>query len=144
VHLLNLVRLHDFTADDRYRARAERGFEAFASALTNMPTAVSEMLLALDYRLDTPKEVIIVTPTTRREADPFLTRLSAIFLPNRVVAVAVEGSDLEEQSRVVPLLEGKYAMQGLATAYVCENRVCDLPTTDPEVFADQLRRQKSE
>ena len=144
VHLLNLVRLHDFTADDRYRARAERGFEAFASALTNMPTAVSEMLLALDYRLDTPKAVIIVTPTTRREADPFLTRLSAIFLPNRVVAVAVEGSDLEEQSRVVPLLEGKYAMQGLATAYVCENRVCDLPTTDPEVFADQLRRQKSE
>jgi uncharacterized protein YyaL (SSP411 family) len=25
------------------------------------------------------------------------------------------------------------------TAYVCENRICDLPTTDPAVFATQIR-----
>ena len=140
VHLLNLLRLHDFTGNDRFRARAERGFKAFAPALTDMPTAVSEMLLALDYRLDTSKEVIIVTPASRQEAEPFLRRLSSAFLPNRILVVAVEGEDLEEQASVVPLLDGKYAMQGRATAYVCENRVCELPTTDPDLFAEQLTR----
>ena len=137
--LLNLVRLHDFTGDDRFRTRAGRALEAFASTLNRAPTAAAEMLLVLDYRLDTPKEVIIVTPTARREADPFLQRLGATFLPNRILAVAVEGPDLEEQARVVPLLAGKYARGGQATAYVCENRVCDLPTTDPVRFAEQIR-----
>ena len=138
--LLNLVRLHDFTGDDRFRARAERALAAFAATLNRAPTAAAEMLLALDYRLDTPKEVIIVVPRARSEADPFLERLAATFLPNRILAVAVEGPDLEEQARVVPLLEDKYARGGQATAYVCENRVCDLPTTDPAQFAAQIRR----
>ena len=53
--------------------------------------------------------------------------------------MVVEGGDLETQARLIPLLEGKYARDGQTTAYVCENRVCDLPTTDPAVFASQLR-----
>jgi len=36
------------------------------------------------------------------------------------------------------LLDGKTARDGRATAYVCENRICDLPTTDPAVFATQI------
>ena len=97
------------------------------------------MLLAVDFHLDTPKEIIIVTPDDRQDAAPFLDRLASIFLPNRILAVAVEGADLDAQVEIVPLFQGKYAIDGRATAYVCENRVCDLPTTDPEVFAEQLR-----
>ena len=140
VQLLNLVRLHELTTDDRYRQRTERALGAFASVLTTSPAAAAEMLLAVDFHLDTPKEIILVTPSSRAEAAPFLERLAATFLPNRILAVAVEGTDLETQAAVVPLIEGKYAIGGVATAYVCENRVCDLPTTDPEVFARQIRQ----
>ena len=138
LQLLNLVRLHEFTTDDRFRQRAEKAFAAFALVLTSAPASAAEMLLAVDFHLDTPKEVIIVAPAARADADPFLERLASTFLPNRILAVAVEGNDLDAQAEVVPLIEGKYAMEGKATAYVCENRVCDLPTTDPEVFARQI------
>lgn len=40
----------------------------------------------------------------------------------------------------VPLLRGKKSLKGQATAYVCERRLCRLPTADPEVFAQQLRK----
>jgi uncharacterized protein YyaL (SSP411 family) len=40
----------------------------------------------------------------------------------------------------VPWITGKVAQQDRVTAYVCENRVCALPTTDPEVFAGQIRK----
>ena len=139
VQLLNLVRLHEFTTDDRFRQRAERALGAFAGTLTTTPTSAAEMLLAVDFHLDTPKEIILVAPSSRADAGPFLDRLATTFLPNRILAVAVEGRDLADQAEVVPLLEGKYAIDGRATAYVCENRVCDLPTTDPEVFARQIR-----
>jgi uncharacterized protein YyaL (SSP411 family) len=54
--------------------------------------------------------------------------------------VAVEGADLAAQARLVPLVQGKLARKGEATAYVCEKRICALPTSDPEVFAGQIRK----
>ena len=140
VHLLNLLRLYEFTTDDRYRRRAEQALEAFSDVLAESPTAVSEMLLAVDFLLDTPKEIVIVVPHSREQADPFLAELSATFLPNRILAIVADGDDLVSQTALIPLLEGKVARGGQSTAYVCENRICDLPTTDPAVFATQIRR----
>ena len=42
VQLLNLLRLHEFTTDDRYRQRAEKAFEAFSDVIAQSPTVVSE------------------------------------------------------------------------------------------------------
>ena len=139
VQLLNLLRLHEFTTDDQYRQRAEQAFQAFSDVLTQSPMVVSEMLLAVDFHLDTPKEIVIVVPHVREEAEPFLDELNATFLPNRILAIVAEGSELESHTALVPLLEGKVARGGKSTAYVCENRICDLPTTDPAVFAAQIR-----
>ena len=137
---LNLMRLHEFTTEDRYRQRAERTLQAFSARLSQSPTALSEMLLASDFHFDTPKELVIVTPNSREEAEPLLAKLRSTFLPNRVLTIAAEGDDLADQSRLVPLLEGKVTRGGQATAYVCERRLCKLPTSDPEVFAQQIRK----
>ncbi len=140
VQALNLLRLHELTTEDRYRQRAERTLEAFGDRGAQAPAALSEMLLAIDFRLDTPKEVVIVAPTSRKEAEPLLARLRSTFVPNRVLTVAAEGEDIISRSRLVPLLRGKVSREGRATAYVCERRVCRLPTADPEMFAQQLRK----
>ncbi len=139
VQALNLLRLHELTTDDRFRQRAERTLRAFGVPLAAGPAALSEMLLAADFQLDMAKEIVIVTPHSRREAEPLLAKLRATFLPNRVLVVAVEGADLAAQSQVVPLLRGKATRNGQATANVCEKRVSKLPTWDPEVFLKQLR-----
>ena len=139
VQLLNLVRLQEFTTDDRYRQRAEQAFEAFSDVLARNPVVVSEMLLAVDFYLDTPKEIVIVVPHTRAEAEPLLDELRATFVPNRILAVVAEGNELDSHAALIPLLEGKVARDSKSTAYVCENRICDLPTTDPAVFATQIR-----
>jgi uncharacterized protein YyaL (SSP411 family) len=95
------------------------------------------MLLAVEFHHDVPKEIVIVTPSLK-EAEPFLARLRRTFLPNRVLAV-VKASDVEERADIVPLVRGKLALGGRATAYVCEQQVCKRPTSDPEVFARQIR-----
>ena len=140
VQALNLLRLHELTTQDRYRRRAERTLRAFGERLSQAPAALSEMLLAADFHLDTPREVVIVTPTAREEAEPFLARLRSTFLPNSVLAIAAEGADLAAQARLIPLLEGKVARDGRATAYVCERRICKLPTSDPTAFARLIRK----
>ncbi len=144
VAVLNLLRLHEFTTGDDYRKRAERSFRYMADILQSNPVALSEMLLAIDFYFDTPKQIIIVTPSgKKKDAAPLLAVLRSRFVPNRILSVVSEGEELESSARVVPLLGGKEAMDGQVTAYVCENRVCKLPTSDTEEFARQLRLVKT-
>jgi len=139
VALLNLLRLHEFTSDTAYHVRAALCFSAFAEALEQQPTALSEMLLALDYQLGSTLEIVLVRPEQGGSADAMLAELRTSFVPNRVLAVTREGEDIEALASIVPLVSGKRARQGATTAYVCQNRVCQFPTTDPQVFRRQLR-----
>jgi uncharacterized protein YyaL (SSP411 family) len=53
------------------------------------------------------------------------------------------GTEQQRLTALVPLVGDKVPQHGRATAYVCENRVCALPTSDPEIFARQLAAQTS-
>jgi len=140
IALLNLLRLAEFTTDDRLRARAEAGLRAFEPTIIAAPSSVAGMLAAVDFASDTPKEIVIVTPDGASGAQALLAILHRSFVPNRILAVVDEQATHGELTRTVPLVEGKLALRRQATAYVCERRVCDLPTTDPAVFAHQLAR----
>jgi uncharacterized protein len=143
VHTLNLLRLYDFTTKDGYRARAEKTLQAFGAILDKAPGVMSELLLAVDYHLDTPKEIVIVTAKSRTDAEPFLSQLAQTFLPNKVLTVVSGGDDVAAHAAMVPLVAHKTAQGGKTTAYVCEQQVCALPTTDPETFAKQIRQVKT-
>jgi uncharacterized protein YyaL (SSP411 family) len=96
------------------------------------------MLLALQFGLDDPLEIIIVTPSDRSQAKAFMDVLRRTYLPNVVVSVVVEGAELQAQAKWLPPLERKTARGGRATAYVCRRGVCRLPVTDAERFAREL------
>jgi len=138
VQALNLLRLYEWTTDESYRERADHTLRAFAGDFKRAPNALSEMLLALDFRLDTPKEIALISPGATTAAAPFLDVLRRTFLPNRVLVVAREGSATNDRFELVPWLQGKVARGGGVTAYVCERGVCDLPTRDPKDFVAQL------
>lgn len=133
----NLLRLAAFTGDDRYRRRADRLFTALAGPLAEAPAAFPAPLVALDARLAKRREIVLVVPRDRDQARPFLAHLRRRFLPQAVLCV-VRDRDVERAAEVLPLVAGKRAFGGRATAFVCEGHRCQLPTADPEVFAAQL------
>ena len=57
---------------------------------------------------------------------------------NRVLSVVTEGDVINDQKTTLPIIEGKIAIKGRATAYVCYLGVCQLPTTDVKTFKQQL------
>ncbi len=137
---MNLLRLSELTTVEAYRRRAEHAFRPLGGVLRNSPAALSEALLALEFFLDSAKEIVIVTKQSRAEAEPLLDRLRTIYVPNRVLLIATQGPALGELARVSPLVQGKVAGPKGPMAYVCKRGVCDLPTNDPAVFEKQVRR----
>lgn len=137
--LLNLYRLNEFTSDDSYRERADKTLKAFSQTLNSRPNSLTEMLIALDFRLDKPQEIVIVTPVGKKsDADMFLAEFRKKYLPNKILVVSEEGDDLQRQAEMIPVIRSKMAQNGKTTAYVCEKGVCQLPTSDPATFAKQI------
>jgi uncharacterized protein YyaL (SSP411 family) len=142
VAAMNLLRLYSLTANEEYRQRARDLFKAFASQLADDPVSASEMLLALDFYFDTPKEILIVAPTDREQADAFVRQLHRMFLPNRILVV-VSQDEAEGLSERMPVFQGKRALSDQVTAYVCENHTCERPVTSLEDFQGQLLKSSS-
>jgi uncharacterized protein YyaL (SSP411 family) len=138
VALMNLSRLHALTSDDRYRVAADRLLQAFEGTLRRSPRALTEMLLAMEFRASRPKEVVVVIGDDPGQAEPVLEQLRSRFLPHKVVVIVRHGTDRDALARRVPPAKGKLAREGKTTVYVCEQGVCLLPTTDPRVLAKQL------
>ncbi|MEK6609197.1 MAG: thioredoxin domain-containing protein [Myxococcota bacterium] len=140
VQLLDVLRLHELTSDDRFRQVAERALRSFAPPLAERPVALTEMLLALDWFTDAPREVVLAWPAATEPPETLLAVLRRTFLPNRVLAGAAEGPPLEALAKIVPLVESKRTRGGRPTAYVCVKGACELPTADPAVFEAQLKK----
>src|SRR5262249_19913063 len=117
---LNLLRLAEFTADDRRRARAEATLRAFAPVLQRTPAAAPALLAALAFRLDRAKEIVIVRPAAASGDEILLTTVRRSYLPNHILTATTEGDELTHQRQVIPLVADKQALRGATTAYVCE------------------------
>jgi len=138
VALANLLRLYELTGDDGYRTRADGVLAAFGPLLARRPGALSQMLCGLDFQQGPVKEIVLVSPSDDAALAPFVDVLARTFLPSRVVAGVSRTRPADVA--LVPLLDGKTAIGGRPTAYVCERRTCKLPTADVEEFRRQIGR----
>ncbi len=140
VAVLNLLRLHAYTTDDTYRARAEKAIKAFSIKLSDTPSALSEMLLAMDWYFDTPAEIILIAPpedAALKTATPFLDTFRRRFMPNRILVVADE-NQAAANARFTAPAKGRIAVNHQLTGYVCRNNTCSLPAETPAAFARLL------
>ena len=141
--LMNLLRLNELTGNDHYRTRAENTFRAFGAALESEPVVFSEALLALDYYHSSVSEIVIVLPDeVELESDPFFNELKKWYLPNKVLTV-VHHSQVEERQQLLQPIQGKIAIDGQTTVYICEKGICQLPAFDLEELRRQLKEIQS-
>ena len=130
-----LLRLAVLTGERAYEARAVTALRAVADLMARYPTGFGRFLCAHDFHLGPVTEVALVVPPGS-DPEPLLREVFGRYLPNRVVAGARDGD--RAAATGIPLLEGRRAVDGQPTAFVCRNYACDLPTTDAAALGRQL------
>lgn len=125
VAALNLLRLFDLTLEPGYQSTAQKTLQSVAPLMERYPFAASSAFLALDYFTDRSKEIAVVGKREAPETQEILSFLRKQFLPNKTFAFQEIG-----EKKVLPLFEGRNALEGKTTVYVCENNMCQQPTTD--------------
>ncbi|HEX2516560.1 MAG TPA: thioredoxin domain-containing protein, partial [Chloroflexota bacterium] len=136
-----LQRLAAYTGEGAYGERAERYLSALAASVAQHPAAFGRLLSALDFAIGPVQEVALVGDPAGPDTRDLLAALYARYDPNRVLALRPPGVEGESLAAVIPLLEGRTASEGRATAYVCQHFACRLPVTTPEDLLRQLDTQ---
>ncbi len=130
----SLLRLAKHLDNPEFHDKAVETLLLYFQQMERMPSGSGQLLCELAFLLSTPKEIAIVGKKGDAKTEAMLTALHCTYQPNKIVALS-ESAD----GQTLPLLAGKTQVDNTATAYVCENYVCQAPTTDIEAFVELLR-----
>lgn len=126
VAVLDLLRVGRLTMNRAFEEKAEETLNAFATKINAFPSGYPQMLIAYDFGLGPSKEIVIAEGNGTEE---MIQLIYSEFLPNKVLAVR-PSKETAEFVKLIPFAKDQVAQKDQATAYVCENYVCNLPTTD--------------
>ncbi len=136
VALQNMLRLTHLTGDlDLEKDARDLSRAAFAAA-GDQPAGHTMLLCALDYALGPIHEIALVGGADDSGIIEMLRAIRSRFLPNKAVVLVSS----QEIGRTVPFAKDLVRLEGKATAYVCSDYVCQLPTTNPEMMTDLLEK----
>ena len=127
---LNLLRLAQITDRQDFRDQAIKTLGVFAEQLTKTPTALPQMLVALDASLAKPRQIVIAGPRDSDATRALLRETHAHFIPNKIVLLADGGAGQQWLGGRLEFVKTVGPLDGKPAAYVCENFVCQLPTSD--------------
>ncbi len=129
IEMLNLLRLSRITANPELEETAEGLERASSKLIRKIPSGYTQFLSALDFGLGPAYEVIISGKPDSPDTEHMLEELWTYFIPNKVLVFRPEGSDPEITS-LAAYTKMQVPIKGKATAYVCRNYECQLPTTE--------------
>src|SRR5256885_11347055 len=88
VAALNLLRLSQIMNQEQLTQRARKTIDAFAATLSHFPSAMPQMLVALDYSLSKPRQIVIAGNKDAPETKALLKEVHRHFLPKTIMLLA--------------------------------------------------------
>ncbi|MEY2497699.1 MAG: hypothetical protein QOD12_1255 [Verrucomicrobiota bacterium] len=136
---LNLLRLAQFRDEQRWRERAEQTIAAFSPQISHFPSAMPQMLVALDFSLSKPCQIVVAGKRDAPETRALLAEVHRHFLPNKVLMLADGDTGQKFLEEKLEALQEMKPTNGKSAAYVCENFTCKAPVADPRALRELLR-----
>ncbi len=143
VSALNLVRLSWFFDNKDWHRMAEQTINAFQAQLSRSPSSLPQLLVALDASESPPRQIVIAGKPDATDTLALLREVNNRYQPNEIVILADGGLGQAYFTQKIEFFKDVHPIEDKATAYVCQNFVCQLPTSDPAVVSRQLDTGKS-
>jgi len=136
--MLDLLRLARLTADPELEEMVAELGRAFSKNVLQFPEAYTQLLAAVDFALGPSYEIVLVGEQEADNTKEMLKALRKQFIPNKIVLFRPAGEEEPEITRLARFTQHHASIAGKATAYVCLDYECRLPTTEPGKMLELL------
>ena len=135
VAVQTLLRLSVYTGRTEWWEMAERVLRRYHVEAEDNPHGMASMLIALDFALRRPVEIVIAGPPSAPGSRHLLQQAHHVYLPNKIVCLLPPG---EATPLAGALTQGRAPIDGKPTAYVCRNFTCSAPISTPAELRQAL------
>jgi uncharacterized protein YyaL (SSP411 family) len=139
VAALNLLRLAQIRNDKQMEDRARKTIDAFSATFSHFASAMPQMLVALDYSLSKPRQIVIAGKRDAPATKALVTEVYRHFLPNTILLLADGGEGQKYLGEKNEAIRAMSPIDKKPAAYVCENFTCKAPVTDLKALAALVR-----
>jgi uncharacterized protein YyaL (SSP411 family) len=130
VQMLNLQRLARMTGNTDWEEKAARTNRAFSRMAAKAPSAFTQLMAGVDFAVGPSFEIVIAGDPQAADTHQMVQALRRQFIPNKVVLLRPPGEAEDKITHLAEFTRYQSSLQGRATAYVCRNYRCQLPTTE--------------
>jgi hypothetical protein len=142
VAMLNLLRLGRITSSPSFEEKAASIGRAFSRNVQQAPSAYTQLMMAVDFGVGPSYEVAIAGKSQAEDTRAMVKALRTHFIPNKVVIFRPIEQEAPQITRLARFTKGKSSIDSKATAYVCLNHSCKMPTTDISRMLELLNISK--
>ncbi len=136
--LLDLIRISRISGDPSYESAADKLLRAFSGDVSAAPSGHTALLSGLDFALGPSFEIVLTGTPDAPDLKALRMVLDRQFLPNKVVLFRPAGQSEPLITKIAAFTKPQVTIRNKATAYVCTNYVCKLPTTEPAAMVRLL------
>jgi hypothetical protein len=129
VSMMNLLRLARMTANPELETKAVRIGQVFSADALASPAGFTQLTTAVDFAIGPTYEIVIVGNPARNDTKAMQRALNEKYLPNKVLLQVPLTGTAADIVKLAPYVKDYKVVDGKATAYVCRNHQCQLPTT---------------
>ncbi len=144
VAMLNLLRLGRITANYDFEEKAARIGRAFSRNVKQSPSAYTQLMVAVDFGVGPSYEVVIAGNSQAEDTKEMLKAIRTQFIPNKVMILRPTEQESPDSDHLAEFTKHHLSIEGKATAYVCLNYNCRLPTTDVNKMLELLNVSKKD
>ena len=136
IAMMNLLRLGRLTGRTEWEQMADDALTLFGNSIKKAPTSFSAALQVIDFIHGDSQEIIIAGKRDGLHTEQLLKALRNQFLPRAVIVLDDPQDD--RISSLIPYLTDFGMQDEQATAYVCQNYRCELPTNDSQKMLELI------
>jgi uncharacterized protein len=137
--MLNLLRLARITGRSDFADRAQGIARSFAGIVSKVPSAYTQFMTSVSSAIGPSHEIVIAGDPQAEDTREMLRALRRAFIPDKVVVLRPADEHSSAITSIAPYTRQHAAIDGRATAYVCRNYACDLPTTSVAKMLELLK-----
>lgn len=132
VAVSNGLRLARFADSKGYSVVVEQTLKSILARIHSQPDSAPELLVALITSLIQPVKVIIAGERNAAETRSMLKTVNSVYYPGKIVMLVDNDTTQNRLAQYLPFIASVKKIDDQTTAYVCTDKTCKLPVTDPE------------
>ncbi len=136
--LLKLAKVSD---RPDWENKARDTMRLYSDTVTRYPTSMSQLLCALDFQIGPVQEWVFMGSHEDSEVQEMKRCVAKHGDYNQIMLGPCTQKDVNRFADQYPLLKGKTAIHGSATAYLCQGGTCEAPMVGLEAVRKRLHAQ---